>query len=235
MKHGHTWRREKCELPQETAAQILSNALLAAGREENTVPLEALISYSNYRRERYALQRSVIVVILLLFLLLPLLFFAARVEIAPLTAGDKNPVYGISVETKIPIRQVQVTMGGRSVPIYEEEPGVYTISPQENGEMAVKVTLLNHQRTLASVQVESVDTEIPRLLSTEFDSEYVKLYVTDDESGIDYKGIEVRAQSGETSAPDKTDWESGCIMIAYPQEALSVRIPDGRGMCLQSS
>ena len=46
-------------LPQATAEQILSNVFSACSREPNSIPLEALTSYSNYRKERYALQRTV--------------------------------------------------------------------------------------------------------------------------------------------------------------------------------
>jgi len=225
-------RRDACTLKPEMAEQILSNVFAASGREANNVPLEALVSYSNYRRERYALQRSVIILVLVLFLLLPLLFLAAGVEITPLMAEDKNPVYGVSVKTRIPIRQIQAELGGRSVPVYEEESGAYIIAPRENGEMAVSVTLVNRQRTQANALVEAVDMEIPRLVSTAFDSAHVKLYVEDAASGVDYEGIRVEAPSGDVSAPAGYEAESGCILLAYPQEVLSVRIPDRRGNVL---
>ena len=57
------------ELPPEIAEQILQNAFDLCVREPNSVPLETLVSYSGYRRERYSLQRGVIVCMLALFLL----------------------------------------------------------------------------------------------------------------------------------------------------------------------
>jgi len=73
--------RHVAQLPQATAEHILSNVLAACGRTPNSVPLEALTSYSNYRKERYALQRSLILLVLVLFLLLPLLFIAASISV----------------------------------------------------------------------------------------------------------------------------------------------------------
>ena len=59
------------ELNQDLASQMLRNVFEACQAEPNSVPLEVLISYSNYRKERFAFQKYVLRAILVLFCLLP--------------------------------------------------------------------------------------------------------------------------------------------------------------------
>ena len=61
---------KKSSMPQldpETASRILEQTFEANEMEKNTIPLEVLASYSNYRRERFSLQRMLLIVIMLLF------------------------------------------------------------------------------------------------------------------------------------------------------------------------
>ena len=202
----------------------------------NSVPLEALTSYSNYRKERYALQRTVILLMLLLFLLLPLLFFAAHIRVT-LTNPDsgENPIYAISVGTKIPIRQIEARLDGQTVPLYEIAPGSYTAVPRSNGELSIRVSLLNRQITTASIHVLGADTAAPELLSTELGADCVMLYVSDADSGVDFAGISVTAEDGQLIAPVHGDPQTGCVTLPYPRQPLQIRIPDLRGNVLEIS
>ena len=98
MKLSLPSKKHPCTLSEATAQQILSGVFAACRREPNSVPLEALTAYSNYRKERYALQRTIVVLMLILFLLVPLLFMAARVQITLVNPdGMSNPVYAATV------------------------------------------------------------------------------------------------------------------------------------------
>ena len=68
-------------LPQDTAEQMLQNIFRACNRPANTVPLKTLSAYSNYRKERFAMQRTAIVVMLVMFTLLPFLFVTAQLHV----------------------------------------------------------------------------------------------------------------------------------------------------------
>ena len=224
----------RAQLSPETAEQILSNVLAACKREPNSVPLEALSSYSNYRKERYALQRSLILLMLTLFLLLPLLFLAAKVTITQVNPGsNENPVYAISVDTHIPVRQVEARLAGQTVPLYEVSPGSYTASPRSNGEMQIEATLLNKQETRISVQIERVDTEAPVLLSTEIGTDRVSFFVEDAGSGVHYAGVTLTDDTGSALAPLELDPQRGCIAFPYPTSTLHISIPDLRGNVLR--
>lgn len=227
-------RRAREELPQQTAEQMLANVFLACGREPNSVPLEALSSYSNYRKERYSIQRSVIAVVLLLFMLLPLLFMAAKIDvkISNPDAGE-NPVYTVSVDALLPIRQIYAEMEGRSVPIYEVLANEFMIQPRNNGGMEIFVTLLNRQESEAGLTVDSVDMDAPVLLGSDSDDVHVYLFLEDAGSGVDYEAVSATAPDGSVQRPLAWDVSAGCITLAYPESALSLRIPDLRGNVLQ--
>ena len=229
-------RRADQMLPQATAEQILSNVFTACSRERNSIPLEALTAYSNYRKERYAIQRTVILLVLALFLLLPLLFIASGVRIA-LTNPEsgENPVYAIAVDTRLPIRQIDAHISGKTVPLYEISPGSYTAMPRENGELNVSVTLVNRQTTNAVLAVNGVDTDAPQLLSSETAADCVYVHVADAGSGVDYSGVTIVSQDGQIFSPLQIDPQTGRIALPYPNQPLRVRIPDLRGNVLEIS
>lgn len=227
-------RSRQAFLPQATAEQILANAFSACRREPNSVPLEALTSYSNYRKERYALQRTLILLVLTLFMLLPLLFMAADISISQVNSGsDENPVYAISIHTRLPIRQIEARLGGQTVPLYEISPGSYTAIPRANGEMRIAATLVNRQRTDAVVEVLRVDTDMPTLVSTEIGDNSIRFFVRDEGSGIDYERITVTDDEGHVLSPLRLEPESGCVVLPYPERTLHVSIPDLRGNVLR--
>ena len=215
--------RSQTALSQQTAEQILQNVFAACNREMNSVPLEALTSYSNYRKERYALQRSLILLMIALFLLLPFLFWAARIHITQVNSGSSgNPVYAISVSAHLPIRQVEAKLNGQTVPLYEAAPGSYTAVPRSN-----------RQQTAAFVHVESVDTAAPVLLSTEIGENSILFFLSDEGSGVDYDAVTVAGEDGSSIKPLHFDPLSGCIALPYPACTLHVRIPDLCGNVLR--
>ena len=68
-------------LDESLASQMLENIFDACEVEPNTVPLSVLTSYSNYRRERFLLQKVLLVIILLFFCLAPLMFIAPDIDL----------------------------------------------------------------------------------------------------------------------------------------------------------
>ena len=108
---------KKSSMPQldpETASRILEQTFEANEMEKNTIPLEVLASYSNYRRERFSLQRMLLIVIMLLFVLLPLLFIPASFTIGedPTVGRDYNPVYALQVDSFMLVDRVNATIDG---------------------------------------------------------------------------------------------------------------------------
>lgn len=82
------------QLSFEEASRILERAFEANEMENNSIPLEVLASYSSYRKERFTLQRTILVIIMMLFILLPLLFIPAAftVNMDETPGRNFNPV-----------------------------------------------------------------------------------------------------------------------------------------------
>lgn len=221
------------QLDMETAGKILEQAFAANDTEPNTTPLDVLTAYSNYRRERFTLQRSVLVVVMVLFLLLPFLFIPPSFTLSlPPQASVSNPVYRLQVDTFMLVERITATIDGHSLPVYEVDSHVYSIEPTRNGRMEVTLTLINHQTQTQYIEVDSVDLDAPTIVSNQVRNGLVYLYLSDPGSGIHYEEILATAPDGQEVPPLSYDEETGCVIFRYPEQSLNVYIPDYAGNAL---
>lgn len=215
------------QLQLEDASKILENVFKENQVEPNTIPLEVLTAYSNYRKERFSLQRLIIVIIMVLFLMLPLLFVPSTFTIQPNMAPDTtNPTFTLKVTSNMLVKRITAVIDGRNVPIYEQDSHVYSIEPAVNGKMKVTVTLMNNQTATEYVDVQHVDLDAPVILSNTYDDDYVYLYLSDVGSGVDYENIMAVNSAGETIKPVSYEEASGCVTFSYPKDTLNISIPD---------
>lgn len=222
------------KLKLDDASKILENVFKESNVEPNSVPLEVLTAYSNYRKERFSLQRLVLVIIMVLFFMLPFLFVPSRFEIVKNAEQTEiNPTYTLNVTSKMLIKRVTAEINGRNVPVYEVDAHKYSIEPSVNGTMKVTVTLMNHQTSTQYVEVEHVDMQNPTVVSTSTDENYVYLYLSDIGSGIDYETIEAVRMDGQTVQPAFVEEETGCVAFSYPDTTLNVYIQDKAANQLQ--
>lgn len=215
------------QLDIEIAGKILEQAFVANDTEPNTTPLDVLTAYSNYRKERFTLQRSVLAVIMTLFLLLPLLFIAPvfTLDLQP-QSRPTNPVYSLTVDTFMLVERITATIDGHSIPVYEVDSHVYSIEPTRNGQMEVTVTLINHQTQTQYIDVSTVDLSAPSIVSNSTEDGMVHLYLSDPGSGVNYEAIRATDPDGNEVLPLSYDEETGCVTFAYPEQSLNVYIPD---------
>lgn len=228
--------RRKSSVPQldfDTAKLILVRAFEANRMDLNSIPLEVLASYSNYRRERFTLQRTVLVIIMTLFMLLPFLFVPSSFTIEKTeqnTGSDHfNPVYRLKVESFMLVERINATINGRNVPVYETDSHVYSIEPSLNGKMAVTVTLVNRQTRTKYVEVTAVDRQPPVATAGNKDGDLVYLYLTDDISGVDYSNIKAVSLTGDEISPIAVNEEKGCITFPGFQDTINVYVFDLAG------
>lgn len=221
-------------LDPQTANQILNDIFEKCEREPNTIPIEVLTSYRNYRRERYSLQKGTLAVVLILFFMLPLLFLMPAFSL-DLSADSEpgSPVYHIEVDTFLPISRITAVIDGHNVSVYETGDCTYSIEPTRNGRMTVTVTLANRQYLVQEILVDTVDREAPQLISNQQKKRHVYLYLEDKDSGIDYDGIYAVYENGERAEPLSFDRDTGCVEFAYPDTMMNVYIPDMAGNRLQ--
>lgn len=222
------------QLDIDNASQILEKIFEANQIPPNTISLEELTSYSNYRRKRFALQRSVLVFMMVLFLLLPFLFIAPYFSIGE-TFGSNgmNPSYTIKVDTFMPVERVTAVIDSHNIPVYEVDTHVYSIEPTMNGKMEIAVTLVNRQTITQSVDVRNIDLDVPTVISNNVDAGHLYLQVSDSGSGINYEKIRAVSLSGKEILPLSCDKATGQITFAYPDESFNAYIPDNADNTLQ--
>lgn len=220
-------------LPMQTAEQMLENIFLSCDQTPNSVPLQTLTAYSNYRKERFALQRTVILVILCLFALLPMLFISTKITITPDEQNEtQNPIFHVRLSSVLPVRNLTAQIDGNTQPVYESGSGTYTVTPGQNGEMEIAVTLFNMQAAKETVSVSGVDYVKPRLVTTQRVWDSLRLFFEDPDSGINGMNISVTNQNG-ASLPYQFDSATGRLSIPYSNETLNVLVPDNRGNVLE--
>ena len=219
--------------PQE-AEEILKEVFERSGKEPNPTPLEVLVSYRDYRQERYALQKHILDFVLLLFFLLPLLFILPVFSLPPDTDAEPGrPVYSLKVHTFLPITRVTAVIDGYNISVYETDNHTYSIEPTRNGNLTVTVTLANNQYMTREVLVEDVDREAPKLVSTRQKNGSLYLTITDNASGIYYEGIYALSAEGRRTLPLSWDSGTGCIEFLCPKATMDIYIPDYSGNQLQ--
>lgn len=218
------------QLDLDIANQILEQVFEANDMELNSISLEALASYSNYRRERFTMQRTILVIIMTLFILLPLLFVPSSFAIEDQSSQYTfNPVYRMEVNSFMLVDRVTATIDGHNVPVYEVDSHVYSIEPPINGTMEVTVTLLNHQTSTQYVDVTTVDREVPVATACNKDGDLIYLYLSDEISGVDYDKMQAFDLDGKEVVPISIDTENNCVTFKDVKDTLNVYVPDIAG------
>lgn len=221
------------ELDEKTASQMLENIFDACEVEPNSVPLSVLTSYSNYRRERFLLQRALLVIIMLFFCLVPLLFITPDIQLSlKEESTNHKPAYELVVDTFIPVSRITATINGSNVPVYEVADKTYSIEPTLNGTMTVTVTLKNRQFSSVTSEVTGVDMDSPVVVSDQMKGDQIYLYLSDTASGIDYDNISAIDIEGKEVEIVSYDEENNYVVFDYPEKSLNIYIPDKAGNTL---
>lgn len=221
-------------LDPETANKLLMTIFEKCEKEPNSIPIEVLTSYRNYRRERYALQKHILDIVLFLFFMLPLLFVMPAFSLTlNVNAEPGRPLYNIDVDTFIPISRITAVIDGYNVSVYETGNCTYSIEPTRNGNMTVTVTLMNNQYLTQDIYVDNVDREAPSLFSNRQEKGHIYLYFEDKESGIDYENVYALNEDGTRIEPLSYDPSTGCVEFLYPETMMNVYVPDFAGNRLQ--
>ncbi|MCF2680615.1 hypothetical protein JQM69_07895 [Faecalicatena contorta] len=220
-------------LDQKVADQMLSNIFEACHVQPNSIPLEVLTSYSNYRKERFAFQKFTLMLIIILFCMLPFLFIYPNftLQLKP-TDTPWLPTYSIDIDAAMPIKSVVANMNGEALPVTEADSHLYTVSPDANGTLTVTVTLINNQINTQTVEVKNLDTKAPTFLSNSQEDKLVYLYLDDDRSGVDYRKIVAVDASGKRIEPYSYNETEGYVIFSYPDSTLDVYVPDKAGNTL---
>ena len=224
--------KKKDDIPElniDQANAMLSQILQECSVPENTVSLEDLISLSNYRKERYPLQRGAAIVLLVILLVLPVMFIAPDFTVKAAAGANVYNLYTVTVENALPVSEVQASMNGSSLPVEQIDTHFYAISLKQNGTMSVTVTLRNGQLLTQEIQVNDVDETPPVVTENTSDADHLYLHLADDKSGVDYEAITAATLTGSPVDILSFDQDTGLVTLEYPDESLTVTIPDYAG------
>ena len=221
------------QLNIEDADRILAEALKTAGAKPSSISLEELIANGLYRRRKRIFRRIIFAAVIgFLLLAVYLCFLSIPVSFTvqdQMSEGEFNPVYTVSIDSFIPVRLVNASLEGRSVPLYETEPHIYTAEPTCNGRMEVSVTLANGQSARQYVDVTGVDLDSPAAVGCQKEGRLIYLYLSDDLSGIDYDSLQAVTLTGTAVTPVSTDPLTGCIVFPDPEETMNIYVCDLAG------
>lgn len=228
MKYFRNSKPQPPQLDEHTAEQMLGTIFETCSMERNTVPLHVLASYSNYRRERYSFQRILLVLIMLLFCLLPLLFIAPKVKVQEFRSQKQNlPTFQVAVDTGFPpVNRIYAVIDGTNIPVFETGDRIYSIQPLVNGEMEVTVVLANRQYITKYISVTGIDLTAPKLLHHEQRGSQIFLYLSDEDSGIDYEKISAVDMDGQSFSPSYYDEDQQLVVFDQVKDSLNIYIPD---------
>ena len=222
------------QLSEDTAKKLLENVFDACEVQPNTVPLSALESYSEYRRERYSFQKILLIVILIIFLALPFCFILPRFSVTKISPDDAMfPQYEVKVLGSFPIKFVSANIGGDNIMVYESDERTYKIQPTVNGEMKIHVHFINHQYNEQTIEISGIDNNPPKLVSDARDGEYIHFCLTDDVLGIDFDSIYAETNSGARFYPESYDKSTGEVVVKISGESFNIYIPDFKNNVLQ--
>ncbi|MBQ0078451.1 MAG: hypothetical protein KBS66_00985 [Eubacterium sp.] len=222
-------------LTVQQADQMLSNIFDICNVPPNTVPLETLESYSNYRAERFTFKRFLIGIIIAIFLLIPFLFITPSMTVENVSAPGDAPKYQVTVNSMLPVTSVTATIDDSNVPVFETGDNVYTIEPASSGNLVITANSVNKQYYQLQVDVfaDRHDKEAPKLIRNEVSDGQVYMYLSDNESGIDYSSAYGLYNNGDRVDPVTFNSSENYLVFDYPKEDLNIYISDKDGNVLQ--
>ena len=220
-----------------TATRLLEDVFEEVGAAPNLLPVEALAGYPEFERQRFLPQRVLLIVILILWLLIPIFFITPKYDITQVSTNDQNlPVYTVEIQSLLPIRNVEAILNGTDLPLYAKDSKTYAVEPNQNGTMEIRVTAVNNQTAVRSVDVVAVDDVGTKLISTEVTGQKVLLRMAENGTGVSYNNIyAIGRTSKEIIQPTTYNRETGTIAFDLPKEKWDVYIPDERGNALHLS
>ena len=226
--------KKDMQLDPQIASQMLSNIFDACDIEQNSVPLETLTSYSNYRKERYVAQKVVLAIVMILFFLLPILFIAPEFTMELKNSEIPGKPYVELVTTHlIPTEKIEAFMGGEKVPVYETSTGTYQIIPTKNGQLKVTVTLITDQHSTRTIDIGDVDMQAPKIRSSEHTNGNLIIYFEENSGVLDYEGIYAKSVDGTTVKPVSYDERNLSVTFKYPNDTLNIFVSDKSENSLQ--
>lgn len=223
---------KKTSISLNNAEQILESVLILVGADTNTLPLEALLSYHQYRNNRLMFQRGLLLVALLALILIPFFSLSPSMDVT-LIPGSYNgdfEKFAINVKTIVPVDYIVGTLDSDKVTIMMENDKMYTAYITGNGTFTVTTTILNRKSVTKTIIINDFDVTPPVVSNYYLDRGDLMVVAEDDRSGIDFeKTIITQLSNGNVFGPIEYDEENGLIRLPYIQGDSALTIVDKEG------
>jgi len=221
------------KLQSVEADKILGTIFEECDVTPNSIPMEELEAYSNYRAEKYTVQRVIILIAMVLFVLMPHLFVLPKYTVSASNQLSRGlPVYTIDVENMLKVRRVTAQIGDEFLPVYAVTKKSFTVEPIMNGTLIVNVELSNGQSLQKTIQVTTVDNEAPKVIGSSTGTGEFTLRLEDEGIGVDYEAIYGMTEDGTKIEPKFIDETQGIVKFDMDDEEMIVYIPDYLGNAL---
>ena len=211
------------ELDTQTASELLSNVFDACDMQPNSIPIDVLEKWGNYKKPPFEKLKKLAVLIILLLILMPFMFFKPSIIAERTNVDDTaSAVYSINVKSLLPLSSVSASIDGAPVPLKAEDSKNYTAKIETNGKLEIVAVSFNGQTAKRTYEVNHIDNEKPKFIDSYAKDGYVYLLVRDTYSGIDYDNI-------TGIEPESYDEQTGLIKFKIPDKPTAVGIPDKAG------
>lgn len=213
----------------DIAGQLLEYLFWEANITPNTLPLETLAEFHQYRMNQLLVQRFALTAAIVFLIMAPLWF------IAPEFTVDKHVDHGVvrydvTVNSLFNIKSVTAQLNNKMLPVTQSDRCIYNITPTDNGEMYVQVLYFNNMAKEQTITVTEVDRISPQVVESHLQNGVVTLVLSDDGSGIDYDAICITALTGEQLDITRDDTDGvESISFDYPGTNVDIVIPDMAG------
>ncbi len=222
------------DFPVEDANRLLEYVFFEEGQEENTIPLETLIEYNQYRERRYGLLRFFNLFVILAVLIAPVSLIKPSFELVQnhdyYLRGRIR--YDITFDSPLPVDTITAKIGSTETPVYQSGRNTYYILPTANGKLVVTANYINRRQVTQQATVTDVDREVPVLTDNVIRDNEIVLYVKDEGSSIDYDRIIALDDSKNVIEPTSCTSIIGEVIFPLKESVLHVYIPDRAGNVL---
>lgn len=228
MFYDHDNTNDKYYLSSEDAQPILDDILRNCHLVPNSLPLDVLQANAKASLNTFWYTRLICFLSIFLCFILPFLFLKPSLEFSPSFISGEHTFLEFTSASLLPLKSVDATLNGTSLPVNELENNTYRISIDNSGELTVTATALNNQTFTSSFQVSPLHLK-PTITDSYQDGNTIVIQLKDGSYPIDFSNIYAITLFGQKVLPLAVDKTARTVTFEYPSEELHIHIPDIRG------
>lgn len=183
---------------------------------------------------RYRTPKVVMVLILVVALALAamlVVFPYPLTEINVAFSGTNQVDVGFSVNPLDVFTRITGIFNGVPVDLIPQDHNSYNVTLDENGQLVLTVESPLGLTDSKTVNIDCLDDTAPRVVRHFRQDNDIYIYLEDDRSGVDWDGVTASGPGG-SQADFTVHPDEGYVAVAFPQQALTLRIPDMAGNAL---